>query len=75
MSFFQSDIVRAEMAEISELQEEVYANDMKFAYMDDEDKVYHILPNFPSLCYHPNTFLILEGVLYYNQILHQPYYL
>ena len=42
MSFFQSDIVRAEMAEISELQEEVYANVMKFAYMDDEDKVYHI---------------------------------
>jgi hypothetical protein len=42
MSFFESDIVRAEMAEISELQEEVYANVMKFAYMDDEDKVYHI---------------------------------
>tara|TARA_R100000008_G_scaffold58815_1_gene36598 strand:+ start:188 stop:520 length:333 start_codon:yes stop_codon:yes gene_type:complete len=42
MSFFDSDIVRAEMAEISELQEEVYANVMTFPTMDDEDKVYHI---------------------------------
>ena len=42
MSFFESDIVRAEMAEISELQEEVYANVMKFHYMNDEDKCYHI---------------------------------
>tara|TARA_R100001594_G_scaffold84553_1_gene119077 strand:- start:76 stop:408 length:333 start_codon:yes stop_codon:yes gene_type:complete len=42
MTFFDSDIVRAEMAEISELQEEVYSNVMKFQYMDDEDKIYHI---------------------------------
>ena len=42
MSFFQSDIVRAEMTEISELQEEVYSNVMTFPTMDDEDKVYHI---------------------------------
>ena len=42
MSFFQSDIVRAEMAEISELQEEVYTNVMTFPTMDDDDKVYHI---------------------------------
>ena len=42
MSFFQSDIVRAEMAEISELQEEVYTNVMTFHTMDDDDKVYHI---------------------------------
>ena len=42
MSFFKSDIVRAEMAEISELQEEVYSNVMKFHYMNDEDKIYHI---------------------------------
>ena len=42
MSFFDSEIVRAEMAEISELQEEVYANVMKFHYMNDEDKIYHI---------------------------------
>ena len=42
MTFFDSDIVRAEMAEISELQEEIYSNVMKFQYMDDEDKGYHI---------------------------------
>ena len=42
MSFFKSDIVRAEMAEISELQEEVYSNVMKFHYMNDEDKIYHV---------------------------------
>ena len=42
MSFFESDIVRAEMAEISELQEEVYANVMKYHYMIDEDKSYHV---------------------------------
>ena len=42
MSFFESDIVRAEMAEISELQEEVYSNVMKFHFMNDEDKCYHI---------------------------------
>ena len=42
MSFFDSDIVRAEMTEISELQEEVYSNVMTFPTMDDDDKVYHI---------------------------------
>ena len=42
MTFFDSEIVRAEMAEISELQEEVYSNVMKFHYMNDEDKIYHI---------------------------------
>ena len=42
MSFFDSDIVRAEMAEISELQEEVYSNVMTFPTMDDDDKIYHI---------------------------------
>ena len=42
MSFFDSEFVRAEMAEISELQEEVYSNVMKFHYMNDEDKIYHI---------------------------------
>ena len=42
MSFFDSDIVRAEMAEIQELQEEVYTNVMKFQYMNDTDKLHHI---------------------------------
>ena len=42
MSFFDSDIVRAEMAEIAELQEEVYNNVMNFPYMNDSDKLHHI---------------------------------
>ena len=42
MSFFDSEIVRAEMAEISELQEEVYGEIMKFQFMNNEDKAYHI---------------------------------
>jgi len=42
MSFFDSEIVRAEMAEVQELQEEVYDNLMKFPYMNNADKAYHI---------------------------------
>ena len=42
MTFFQSDVVRAEMAEISELQEEIYTNVFKFPTMSIEDKRYHI---------------------------------
>ena len=42
MSFFQSDVVRAEMTEISELQEEVYSNVFKFPSMTKEDQLYHV---------------------------------
>jgi hypothetical protein len=42
MSFFDSEIVRAEMAEISELQEEVYSSVMQFAYMNNNDKLHHV---------------------------------
>ena len=42
MSFFNSDIVRAEMTEIQELQEEIYEQVMKFPMMSDPDKAYHI---------------------------------
>jgi len=42
LSFFNSDVVRAEMAEISELQEEIYTNVFKFPTMPREDKQYHI---------------------------------
>ena len=42
MTFFDSDIVRAEMAEISELQEEIYTNVFKFPTMSKEDQRYHI---------------------------------
>ena len=42
MSFFDSEIVRAEMAEIHELQEDVYENFMKFPYMNNADRTFHI---------------------------------
>jgi len=42
MSFFNSEVVRAEMAEIGELQEEVYQNVFKFPTMSKEDKLYHV---------------------------------
>tara|TARA_R100000988_G_C3855811_1_gene96999 strand:- start:76 stop:420 length:345 start_codon:yes stop_codon:yes gene_type:complete len=42
MSFFDSEVVRAELAEVSELQEEVYTNLFKFPTMSKEDQRYHI---------------------------------
>jgi len=42
MTFFQSDVVRAEMAEISELHEEISTNVFKFPTMSKEDQRYHI---------------------------------
>jgi hypothetical protein len=42
MTFFNSDVVRAEMAEIQELQEEVYGNVFKFPTMCKEDQQYHV---------------------------------
>lgn len=42
MSFFDSEVVRAEMAEISELQEEIYNNVFKFPTMSREEKLYHV---------------------------------
>ena len=42
MSFFDSEIVRSEMAEIHELQEDVYENFMKFPYMNNADRASHI---------------------------------
>ena len=42
MSFFDSEIVRSEMAEIHELQEDVYENFMRFPYMNTADRAFHI---------------------------------
>ena len=42
MSFFDSEVVRAEMAEIHELQEEIYTNVFKFPMMTKEDQHYHV---------------------------------
>ena len=42
MSFFDSDLVRAEMAEISALQEDVYRNVFEFPRMTKEEKLFHV---------------------------------
>ena len=42
MSFFSSEVVRAEMAEIAELQEDVYSNVFKFPAMTKEQKLEHV---------------------------------
>lgn len=42
MSFFESEVVRSEMVEISELQEEVYKNVFQFSRMNSEEKLGHI---------------------------------
>ncbi len=42
MRFFSSEVVRAEMVEISEMQEEVYSNIFKFPSMTKEERLNHI---------------------------------
>jgi len=42
VSFFNSDIVRAEMTEISMLQDDIYRNIFSFSSMDLEEKKLHI---------------------------------
>ena len=42
MSFFKSDVVRAEIAEINELQEDIYKNVFKFPTMTKEEKLEHV---------------------------------
>lgn len=42
MSFFESEVVRAEMTEISELQEDVYKNVFKFPSMSREEQKFHV---------------------------------
>ncbi len=42
MSFFESEVVRAEMTEITELQEELYNSVFKFYQMDDKGKMEHV---------------------------------
>jgi hypothetical protein len=42
MSFFDSEMVRTEMTEIAELQEEVYGSVFKFPSMVKEDKLKHV---------------------------------
>ena len=50
--FFRSEVVRAEMAEISELQEEVYNNVFKFPSMPKEEvkSITHYPPRICPKC-------------------------
>ena len=43
MSFFDSDVVRAEMTAISEIQDDVYKNVFNFPSMDKEEKLEHVM--------------------------------
>lgn len=56
MSFFDSDLVRAEMSEISSLQEDVYKNVFEFPRMNKEEKLFHVS--------------LLEKLLHKQQILY-----
>jgi len=42
MSFFDSEVVRSEIAHINELQEKLYENMFKFFKMDREGKLEHV---------------------------------
>ena len=42
MTFFESDLVRKEMTDIQELQEEIYGSVFNFPQMDNEEKEEHI---------------------------------
>ena len=42
MSFFDSEVVRAEVAHIAEMQEEIYQSVWKFSSFSDEEKLRHV---------------------------------
>jgi hypothetical protein len=42
LNFFDSEMVRAELTKISELQEDIYRNVFKFYEMDKEGKINHV---------------------------------
>ncbi len=42
MSFFSSEVVRAEMTEITELQEQIYGNIFRFPTMSKDEKIQHV---------------------------------
>ena len=42
MSFFDSEVVRAEIAEIAELQEDIYSTVFAFPSLDKEKKIEHV---------------------------------
>lgn len=42
MSFFESEVVRSEIEEITELQNKIYENVFNFSRMSNEEKVEHL---------------------------------
>lgn len=42
MNFFDSEIVKKELQEVSSLQEKIYNNVFKFSSMNDDEKLKHI---------------------------------
>ena len=42
MSFFDSDLVKKELDEITKIQEQIYGNVFRFPEMDTEEKLEHI---------------------------------
>jgi len=43
LSFFESEVVRAEIAEIGELQEDLYSDIFSFGEMNKEQQVEHVI--------------------------------
>lgn len=56
MSFFKSELVQAEMVEISRLQDDIYGSIFRFHEMSKDDKISHVN--------------LLEKLLYKQQILY-----
>jgi len=50
MSFFSSELVKAEMIEISDLQEKIYGSVFRFPSMTKEDKIEHVTLLEKLLC-------------------------
>ena len=42
MSFFDSDLVKRELEEITKIQDQIYGNVFRFPEMDDDEKIEHI---------------------------------
>jgi hypothetical protein len=62
MSFFKSEVVRAEMTEISEMQEQIYKNVFDFPRMTKEEKMFHV--NLLG-----TTFRKTKGALYSSEFI------
>ena len=42
MSFFDSDLVKKELDDITKIQDQIYGNVFRFPEMDDDEKIEHI---------------------------------